>query len=419
MNAMRTRHSRGFTLVELLVSATVSAIVMSGVFIAVSAQQRAYNDGHRQRSAQASARDALMTLEQTISLAGFGMAGSMAFDFGRYVAPDGSSLRDSVNGPDELVVLHRDPNYWTPDLFTDPPSGHAWLISGLTPNNVTITARGGERFPAGQVLQAVCRGGGVYAYFTVSTSTAAATAPGPFSVPLDPAVADDPFRQQDWASDPTFAEVNGCFAAGQARLFLIQRSRFHVTPVATSGGLVPYLMLDHGVDANFDGVRDANDETVLAEGIESLQVAYVMNNSLLGVRGLSGGTAIAFPAGRPTEAASDSVDTITTTSFPGVTPIPTTESIYQASSFFAFPVGPPPSPLRLTDHQANIVAVRIGLVARSPDPQPDPTGGDGPRLLFNMSAQPSWIDPDTRYARTTIETSIPVRNTFVRGINDF
>ena len=426
VNAMRTRTLRGFTLIELLIAAAVSSIVISGVFMAVSAQQRAYYDGHRQRAAQAASRDALLSLERIVSLAGYGMDGPLAFDFTSAIT---SALcptqmagcpRDSIDNPDELIVLSRDPAYWTPAAFTTQPQGHAWLITALDTNTVTVTARAGDQFLMGQILQAVCRGGGIYAYFTVSTTTPAIAAGGPLTIQLATAADTDPFRQQGWATNAAYSTLNSCFVNGQARLFLVHRYRFHIRPVPAGNGIVPYLMLDPGVDTDLSGSLDANDETVLAEGIESFQVAYVMNNTALALRGMTPGSVIGFvPA--MTAAATQSANDITTLVFPGTATgaPPTNASVYDPSSFYSHSVGPPAATARLSDHQANIVAVRIGIVARSSDPEPDQSAGELPQLLFNMNGQPSWISATEKYARTRIEVTIPVRNTYVRGMNDF
>lgn len=419
---MHTTQPRGFTLIELLVAATVSIVVVSGVFMAVNSQQRAYYDGHRQRASQASLRDALMELERTVSLTGYGMDATLAIDFGLYCP---TCVRDAVDAADELVVLHRDSVYWTPNSFTAEPRGHAWLIpapgatsTGLTASTVTLNARVGDRFSKGQILQAVCRGAAVYAYFTVGATTALVTVDGPLTVTLEPAVKSDPFRQQGWASDVSYSAINECFNSGQTRVFLIHRSRFHITPVQAGGTTIPYLMLDRGIDANFDDAIDANDEVVVAEGIETFQVAYVMNSTSLPPRGTNAGTAIAFTAGALANEPSSGADTITTTVFPGTADgePPTSESVYAPSSSYGHPYD---ATVRRSDHQGNILAIRIALVARSPDPDPSATAGEPAQQPFNMNGQPSWIDPNVRYARTAIQTTIPVRNMLVRGMNDF
>ena len=440
---MRTRPSRGFTLIELLVTAAVSAIVVAAVYGAVSAQQRAYYDGNRQRASQTAARDALLALERIVSIAGYGMDAPLAIDLDRYAgncpAQMGACTRDATDNADELVVLARDPNYWTPASLTGEPAGHAWRIPTpaqnggapvLTDSSVTVNARPGDRFAAGQILQAVCQAGGVFAYFTVASTTASVTSAGTLSIPLRTIGStdySDPFRQQNWATQTLYSAMNSCFNSGQARVFLVERYRFHVRPVPSpvtgavaAAQYTPYLVLDPGKDANFDGNIDAGDETVLAEGIETFQVAYVMNNPALALRGLSPGTAITFvPAA--VSAATQSASRITTLLFPGTADSqpPLGDTVYSASSFYPYSVGPPPDSQRNTDHQANVVAIRIGIVARSPDPEPAGAGGDPPQLLYNMNAQPTWIDPAVRFARTRVETTIPLRNAYVRGMNDF
>lgn len=427
---MRARPSRGFTLVELLVATVVSAIVIAGVYVAVNHQQRAHHNGERQRAAQGSARDALLSLERIVPIAGYGMDAPLALDLDRYAVPAalcpapmaGDCFRDSTNGPDELVVMTRDPTYWTPALYATNPAGHSWRITALTADDVTFVAHGGERFAAGQILQAVCRGGSVYAYFTVRDNAPAAgpAAAGPLTVTLATADVADPYRQQGWATNVLYSAVNACFASGQARLFLINRYRFHVRPVQTGQSIVPYLLVDQGKDVNFDGTIDERDETVLAEGIEDFQVAYVMNNSALAPRGLAAGTAVPMTRGT-VSAATQSPSGLTTPVFPGTADgqPPPAQCVYAPSSFYPYSVGPPSHALRNTDHQANVVAVRIGIVARAVDPEPDPNSGELPQSLYNRNALPSWVSATTKYARVRVEATLPLRNTYVRGMNDF
>jgi type IV pilus assembly protein PilW len=431
---MRAPSSRGFTLIELLVAVAVSAIVITGVFVAVNSQQRAYYDGQRQRAAQTAARDALLVLERIVPVAGYGVDAPLALDLDRYAVPAdrcptqmGTCPRDATDNADELVVMRRDPAYWTPAAWDAEPAGHAWRIpqgvagTTLTASDVTINARIGDRFAAGQIVQAVCKGGGVYAYFTVlanTPGTGTVGAIGTLTIRLEAAAATDPFHQQGWATNG--AAMNACFTNGTARLFLIERYRFHVRPVASGAGFVPYLVLDPGKDANFDGLIDTGDEQVLAEGIENFQVAYVMNNPALAPRGLTAGTAVGVTRAA-VAAAPQSASGLTTLLFPGTADgnPPLSQSVYAPSSFYPYSVGPPSDPMRLTDHQANVVAVRIAIAARSADPEPDASTGELPSALYNMNTQPGWITPSTKFARVRVEATLPLRNTFVRGMNDF
>lgn len=406
------RSPRGLTLVEMIIAMAVSAVVVSGIVVVVNTQQRAYAQGHRQREAQSSGRAALIQLEQAIAMAGYGMDAPLAFDFDRYSGKtDGkcpSDLdpckRDETRNSDEIVLQYRNPRYWVPESYAADPTGKAWRITALGSSSVTVTARAGDVFSKGQILQAVCRSGEDYAYFTVKDNKSA-SAVGSLTIDLETAVETDPFKRQD-------AATNACFNGGQARLFLIERRRFHVRPVGAA--LEPYLVLDTGVDVDGNGTIDAADEFVLAQGIELLQFAYVMTSTSLAPRGLVAGTAIAFAKGAT---GATTGNNLTTLLFPGTekTGVP----VYGWTSWYGYPVGPPPHTARLTDHQANVRAVRVGLVARSSTVDPTMQGGGKVPLLFNMDAAPAWIRPGDRYARVTLEATVLARNMVARAMPDF
>jgi type IV pilus assembly protein PilW len=412
---MSTRPHRGVTLLELIIAMTISAVVMAGIVAVVNSQQRAYYDGHRQRAAQSTGRAALIQLEQAISMAGYGMDAPLAFDFDRYSGKASGKCptnldpcpRDSTGNSDEIVFHHRNPRYWVPESYGTEPAGKAWRITGLDPtgNTVTINARLGDLFPKGQILQAVCRAGEDYAYFTVSEKKEA-TAAGSLTINLVPSADTDPFLRQA-------AATNACFTGGQARLFLVERKRFHIRPVGTA--LEPYLVLDTGVDVNGDGTIDEADEFILAEGIELLQLGYVMTNSAaLTTRGTEPGTAITFTKGA---AGATSGTGMTTLDYPGTPKTNVPE--YGWTSFYGYPVGPPPNSARLTDHQGNIRAVRVALVARSSTVDPNYVDGGQVPLLLNMDALPTWIRPTERFNRVTLETTVLVRNMVTRAMPDF
>lgn len=407
------RRPSGFSLMELVVAMGASAVVLGMVVVAVNAQQRAFTSGGKQRAVQTSARAAMLFIEEHLALAGYGMDAPLAFDFDRYAGPCPAQLdpcpRDATANSDEIVFFHRNPLYWVPDNFTDEPRGNAWAIAGLGAGSVTVSARKGDLFREGEILQAVCRTGAAYAYFTVADSVAASD-DGKLDVPLLPAVASDPFRRQDAATD-------GCFTGGQARLFRIERYRFHVRPVVNGTSVDPYLVLDRGVDVNLDGEVNADDEEILAEGIELLQLAYVMTNPALAPRGATPGTAIALAKGFPGAVAGDG---LTTLDFPGV--LPPGVPVYRLTSFYGYSVGPPAHATRNTDHQANIRAVRVAVRARSEHPDPAFVGGDVLVPLFNLDTLPDWIaksEQGGRYNRATFVSTVALRNMTSRGMNDF
>jgi type IV pilus assembly protein PilW len=402
--------TRGFTLLELVVTLAILLIVIAAIFGVVQGQQTAFYQGNLQRAAQSSARAAFAYVEQRLAIAGYGMDASLAFDFTSPVAPCplSSCPRDATNENDELVFYARNDRYWAPTDYAVEPVGNAWRITAGDASSVTVNARAGDLFAKGRILQAVCAGGTYYAYFTVSTTTPVTT-PGPLAIPLAPVVTANPFQRQD----VMLATVTGnCFTGGQARLFLIDRYRFHVRPVTVNGAVIPYLVLDPGLDVNGDG-WDANEEIIVAEGIETFQVAYEMTNSALAARGSAPGTAIALT---PDVLGATSGTGMSTLVFPGT--VTASQTAYGPTSWFGYAVGPPAASQRMTDHQANIRAVRVSLRARAPSPNPS---GGAPGVLvpvLNQDTLPAWIDPNVNYDRARVDATIPVRNMIARGLLD-
>lgn len=409
----RGGHPAGFTLIELMITVAIVAVVVAGIFAVVSAQQQAYADGQRLRVAQSSGRSALLYLEQRVPLAGLGTSPSLAFDFGRYVSgpcPAGLTCpRDAIDGSDELVFVARNPRYW---VSTDPavePRGNAWNVVSVSSGAVTVKARAGDGFRVGQVLAAVCPGGAEYAYFTVGARVPTLAAPDPaLRVTLADVVPEDPFRRQDLAQ-------TSCFSSGTARLFLVDRYRFHVRPEpGTSGAADPYLVLDTGTDTNDDGVVNQDDELLVASGIESFQVAYDLANGA--TVGATPGTKIELASGYP---GGTTANQLTTLAFPGPAPEPG-QSVYAPTSWYAFLMGPPPAAERRTNHQANIRFVRIAVVARSPDPEPR-IAGTGLLLGLNQTSRPAWAGAvaNDGFQRVRFESRIALPNMVVRGMTYF
>lgn len=465
---LRPGRSRGVTLLELVVAMGVATMVIAGVVAAAITQQRTFHGTRRIREAQSSARAALLFLEDKVRIAGLGVDPALAFDFSFYtpgaaVCPSEASpcARDGVDANDELVFYARNPNYWVPNDLTGSPVGHAWKIVSVGAQSVKIQAHADDAFLLGQVLVAVCPGARYYAYMTVGKTIPRADA-GELTVALAPADAANPFRRQDLAAGaasdpPTYLTpgANGyastpvppsCFQSGEARLFQIDRYRFHVRPVEVGTGpggkkrYDPYLVLDMGVDLDRNDTLDSRDEVVIAEGVEIMQVAYTMANPALPsvTVGTTPGKAIKLTPGLP--GSTSTASQITTTpaqptlplSFAGAPRLTQADNPYAVTSWYSYALYPPlpaGSP-RLTDHQANIRSVRVGLVVRSPTPTP----GDGKRTgvpmdgtfrLFNLSKVPAWIsdnaDPSARdgYERVQVEASVLVPNMNSRGMTFF
>jgi type IV pilus assembly protein PilW len=442
---MRPTSTRGMTLVELLIAMTVSLIVISGAVVAAKTQQKAYIDGSRLRSAQGSGRRALLALERMVPYAGWGLDASLAFDLEGWTqgtacpAAVGTCSIDATSGPDELVFLARDPWYWLSSDPKDVPIGNAWVLKAIDASNVTVMARAGDVFRKGQIMSAVCYGSTGYAYFTLDQTVGPVTADGATRITLKPVNVGNPFRRQDVAA-LTGTQTQNCFnpnAAGLAstppRLFLVNRYRFHVSPVAigTAGTATQYdpvLVLDRGVDMNLDGNVDENDEELLAEGIESFQVSYGFLNTAIPVAGRTSGTPVALTVGA-VAAADTAADKITTTQFPG-TPPPGATSAYQASSFYSYGFSPPTDGstwMRASNHQANIQLVRIAVLARSIERDSQSFNTAAQLLpLYNQSAAPSWVTAAADgfgghdgYQRVVFETSIVLQNMSFRAMPYF
>jgi type IV pilus assembly protein PilW len=421
--------SRGTTLVELMIVVAITSVVLAGAIVAANAQQRAYLDNQRLRGAQGSGRRALLALEQAIPLAGDSIDPTLAFDFSGWYS--GGPCRpemagcplDSVSNSDELIFYAREPRYWVSSVRAEDPAGNAWRIRGVNASTVTIIARSGDTFRNGQIFLAVCPTSSTYTYFTAG-ETKTAQANGDMPLSLQAVAAANPFRRQDLAAgvscfNPT--EAAPIDPLSPPHLFLVNRYRFHVRPVAlnTIAGATQYdpvLVLDRGVDTNGDGRVDESDEELVAEGIESMQVAYGFYSSAIAEAGTTAGAPISFATG----AAGTSANTITLTPFSGTTP-------YATASFFPYTFGPPPAPQRLTNAQGNVQYVRVALLARSTDVDVQSSQRATAFLpLYNQSALPTWV---TNYAsalggkdgyqRVRLEATVPLPSISNRAMTYF
>lgn len=427
------RKARGFTMVEILVALTVTAIALGAAIVASNAQERAYYSGNRVRAAQNSARGALLYLEQKVALAGYGMDAPLALDFGWYTpaaalcpiaAADGGCARDSTTNSDELIFYARNPAFWVdrdaPETGT--PKGRAWKLGGIdtASPSVTIQAPAGAVFRRGQILQVVCSGELRYAYFTLAeTKTADATGA---TIQLMAEDAADPFRRQDVAA------ALSCVTPAvkdSAKVFEINRFRFHVRPVAIGARTDPYLVLDTGTDTDGDLDIDLQDEYLIAEGIESLQVGYVFAEPSIAVVGSTSGAALDIQPGTTAPDAT-TANRVVRTEFPGTVPAGTFE--YEPSSFYKHSLVILPA-ARRTNAQANIRRVLISIVARSPEP--DATGpsnlgwtAGSPLFRLNQDTAPAWITDaivggNDGYQRAFADTGVNLPNMTARTMTYF
>jgi prepilin-type N-terminal cleavage/methylation domain-containing protein len=291
---------RGFTLIEVLVSMSISLVGIGAALAVLGAQSASFTRQSGLGAAVAQTQTALDAIENAVRLAGTGIDPQMAFDFDFYrcVLPGGAlnmtdsaqctnATRDSATQPDELVVAYRDPAYSTSapaDTRTGCTAGNAstfvgkvWGVTAATASSVTLVMKPGDTIYRGQVLQIVCNDGATYAYATVSSPkqsiAASATTCSPVALNLYTASlnAYDPFNQPSILS-------NACFSLGgatSARAYAVRRNRFFIRRDQSNAALPhTYLMLDQGLDLNDDNALTDADVLPVASDLLDLQIAY-------------------------------------------------------------------------------------------------------------------------------------------------
>ena len=181
-----TRAPRGFTLLELMVGATISLLVIGAVTAAFLSQNRAFVALDLNRVAADAARDAFLEMEPAMRRAGFGLDPRYAFDFAYYACP-AANCRDSINGPDNIAFYARNPVYtYTVNGATKPDGTVCGSANGCVSGNaynVTITNAGGAYTVSaslgtlafrpllqGQVVQFVCPGAAAVTMATLATA---------------------------------------------------------------------------------------------------------------------------------------------------------------------------------------------------------------------------------------------------------
>lgn len=419
------RPPRGFTLLELMIAMFISILVLTMAVAAANLQQRAYYSGQRDRTAQEEARTASIFLQQKLPQAGYGVDATLAIDFSYHgCATQVGCLRDSTGGPDELVFYARNPEYWVPQGVSGGTcKGHAWSLKSFAADNssATLVVHEGDTFLPGQILQAICPQTLNYAYFTVSAAATKGAGDGELDVPLEPVVLGNPFRRQDVAVRLGLTSCPDPAGATMGRVFQIDTYRFYINPVAVGGGrTVPYLMLDRG-----------GDEVVVAEGIEDMQVAYVFSNPALGTAGIEAETPITFTVaslvnGKQETPDTDAPNRIARTLFLPPDPLPALQTEYVHASFYQYKLA---DPIRQTHLQANIRAIRVALVARSPDPDVTTRSSlvvDSDFTLFNQKGAPTWVTDAPKlaggtdgYQRVVVDFTVDLPNMMVRALPGF
>src|SRR5262249_55995613 len=130
--------------VEGVAGCCVWLVGVAGGAEALIGQYGALQSRDLSRIANGAARESTQFLDSTLRLTGFGVDPRWAVDFSYrcQVQP----CRDSITGPDELVVMSRDPRYQYlaqgEGTCTDPSgcfTGNAWPITAATTNPPSLT----------------------------------------------------------------------------------------------------------------------------------------------------------------------------------------------------------------------------------------------------------------------------------------
>jgi type IV pilus assembly protein PilW len=187
--------------------------------------------------------------------------------------------------------------------------------------------------------------------------------------------------------DPGFAS-HGCFTSEKPHVLLIHRAAFYVAMFDDNGLRTPYLMMHKGLDMptdtllQGDGIIDDKDGVPVAEGIEQLQVAYILDTH----RNDTDGTPLILGVNEPMglERYGEDWEKIDK------------QNALPPGWFFNITYGDPSPPFspeqmsdkRLLDHPANIRQVRLTLISRSTvaDQELPVNGGDD--LLLRPDGTP-------------------------------
>lgn len=367
---MRARrpHSRGFTLVELLVGATVSTLVLAAVAASVLAINNAYQRNGMVRQVSESSRVAFSFLERSLRMAGYGLPPDLAFSFEAAGLP--GAVKDNftytIAGPDgrpgwgtfvtdDLAFRYRDPAWMRRGSLDVSRAPYALSLHADTPTF-------GKALPAGQPLMVACSG--AQRFFVGRLQSAVE----PDSRNATLVVHGRGFD----TSPPDCVQGSGNF------IMLVHEERVRIIE---QGGR-PYLVVFHSWDPG------SGDYDPLAVDVESFQVTYLMNRP-------SGRSGLSVPApdassSRPNWVLGDEAGRALLPD-PSA-PAPDYETPYQ-------------DPLRFTAHPSNIRGVQLGLTVRAP------------RQLSGSSAnlpqpQGNYLPPQVPdgYLRSSVETSIRVPN---------
>jgi type IV pilus assembly protein PilW len=280
--------SRGFTLLELLVGAAVGAVVLLGISMTFISQARQYQVHASRRGVQANARQALAFMGRHLRTAGYGINPDRAIlSWDSY---DAASNDYQPGFPDAFAVHFRD------ELFRR-------RAQAVAPNQIVLRAseplKPFQELRRGQILLIMCERDPTFPDPSVDenpphvfVTVGGYVGPGGTVIPLDQApvtpAEDRPTRRPGrlfHEQNDTPGLSHPCFSRVNPHVLLVHRAAFYVAMFTNplTNERKPYLMMHQGLDmpapgnAQGNGVIDENDAVPVAEGIEQLQVAYVLD----------------------------------------------------------------------------------------------------------------------------------------------
>ncbi|MDC0713057.1 prepilin-type N-terminal cleavage/methylation domain-containing protein [Stigmatella sp. ncwal1] len=345
---------RGFTLIELLVGGAVGSVVLLGISLTFISQARQYQTHASRRAIQSNARQAMSFMSRHIRSAGYGVDPDrtvLAYD--SFNAAEGTS---QTGYPDAVVVHSRDL------LFRRD-------VTSATSNRLVVNAPI-PLLQRGQILLVLCRNNGSitttqhHAFVTVGqhlensmeinldTTDPAAAPNSPTGMP------GRLFHEQ------ALLDGNNCYDTAQ--VVKVSRSAFYVAAFDEPGNATtrtPYLMMHQGLDLDRDGTIGPNDAVPVAEGIEQLQVAYILNSM---------GTAMPRVLGVNEPTTAEHYGEQWQTMIPPQMVGPTR----RIPQWYTLPLNDLEKPAREEDSPVNIRQLRITLVSRSSTQDPQHVGDD-------------------------------------------
>ena len=257
------RQSRGFTLIELMVSSSVTFITVLAVSAAFLGYTQSFYTQAGIRGGQASLRQTHLMVVRNLRMAGYGMEPALAFDF-----PKDWHRKsiDSVNRSDELLFRMRNPAYNA-------------VATKATEAAITLNDKGTpEALRKGQILQVMCPGAIAWTYARLSEDVDK----GALVLPLAPPRAESGkgvFPYLNEFSKSSCFNASGTSSAAVVNVFKIDVYDYKVRLIDDDGVAStpsrPYLFRRHGLGEKDE--TSAYGEPV-AEDIEAMRVTFVREN---------------------------------------------------------------------------------------------------------------------------------------------